>query len=120
MNIKFNSIADSGVLADERLILKVLLDTDIGEFVMFRAKARNDIVTTGVENVFWFPDKAVKAGDLVVLYTKKGAQSEKTLKDGTRAHFFYWGISSAIWDDKSMAAIILHVSEWESHLRSEA
>ena len=120
MNIKFSSIADSGVPADERLILKVLLDTDIGQFVVFRAKARNGSVTTGVETVFWFPDKAVKAGDLVVLYTKKGVTSEKILKNGNRAHFFHWGISSAIWDDKTMAAVILHVSEWKSYLRSEA
>ena len=120
MNIKFVSVADSGVPAEERLILKVLSDADVGAFVVFRAAALDDTVTTGVKTVFWFPDKAVKAGDLVVLYTKKGTQSEKLLKDGNRAHFFYWNISSAIWDDKSMAAVILHVSEWTSHLRSEA
>ncbi len=121
MNITFSSIsiADPGVPAKERLILKVLLDTDVGDFVVFRTKARNNQVTTGVETVFWFPDKAVKAGDLVVVYTKEGVRSEKPIKDGNRAHFFYWGISSAIWDDKSMAAIILHVSEWKSHLISE-
>ena len=120
MNIKFRSIADSGVPAKERLILKVLSDVDVGEFVVFRATARDGIVTTGVKTVFWFPDKEVKAGDLVVLYTKKGAQSENLLEGGNRAHFFYWGISGTLWDDKSMAAVILHVSEWTSHLRSEA
>ena len=120
MNITFKSIADSGVPAKERLILNVLSDTDVGKFAVFRATTQDDMVTTGVKTVFWFPDKKVKAGDLVILYTKKGTQNEKLLQDGTRAHFFYWNSSSAIWDDKSMAAVILSVSEWTSHLRSEA
>jgi hypothetical protein len=40
--------------------------------------------------------KAVEAGDLVVLYSKPGTQSQKKLNNGTAVHFFYWGVGGTI------------------------
>lgn len=119
MNIKVSSIADRGVSAKERLVLKVIRDCDIGEFAIFKAAARDRIVTSDVRNVFWFPDKRVVAGDLVVLYTKAGTPSDKALQDGRTAYFFYLAAGGTIWNEDDAAAVVLHVSEWISFFPSD-
>jgi hypothetical protein len=115
MKLKITSIADLGAAEKERLVFKVLADTDVGEFGVFRTRERSGTVTTGVLDAFWFPDKKVAAGDLVVLYSKAGARSEKTLEGGNTAHFFYWGAEGTMWE-KGMAAVVFHVDEWNSYL----
>jgi hypothetical protein len=118
MNIKFSSIADRGVPKKERLVLKVVAKTDVGEYAVFRTGISGSEVTTDVMNTFWFPDKPVAAGDLVVLYSKSGTQNEKELERGGRAHFFYWGVGGTLWDSKEHAVVITHIDEWISHIQS--
>lgn len=118
MNIKISSIADRGVPAKERLVLRVLADTDIGQYAVFRTGVTEGNVTIGVANVFWFPDKPVAVGDLVVLYSKHGTQGEKVLEGGGKAHFFYWGYQGSLWDANDKAAVVLHIDKWISHIPS--
>ncbi|WP_031260694.1 hypothetical protein [Mesorhizobium sp. LNHC252B00] len=73
----------------------------------------NGNVTIGLHYTYWFTYKLVAAGDLVVLYTKAGTDSEKALTTGKKAHFFYWGHSSAIWDQPDRAAVLLNAPTWE-------
>jgi hypothetical protein len=120
MKLKISSIAALGTARKERLVLQVLASTDIGEFAVFRTRERAGTVTTGVLDVFWFPDKAVEAGDLVVLYSKRGRQSEKKLDNGSTVHFFYWGVEDPAWAQEGVAAVLLHVDEWRSHLPRES
>ena len=115
MTIKFESFADAGDLEKERVVMKAVTDTDIGQFALLRTLVNSaGNPTTGVTNAFWFPDKPINAGDLVVLYTKVGTPSEKALDSGKRAHFLYWGLSSSLWRNKTVAAVLLHVDEWSS------
>ncbi len=114
MNIKINSIADRGVPKKERLVMKVLRDTDVGEYAVFRAGTEDGGVTTDVRNVFWFPDKPVSAGDFVVLYTKTGTASEKTSASGTKSHFFYWSLQEPLWLPEEDSAVLLHIDTWIS------
>lgn len=118
MNLKFSSIADRGITAKERLVLEVVAKTDVGEYAVFRTGVSGTSVTVGVRNTFWFPDKPVAAGDLVVLYSKSGTESEKELERGTKAHFFYWGAGGSLWGGKEDAAVIAHIDEWISHIPS--
>ena len=113
MKVKITSIADPGVLAKERIVMKVLSDTDIGVYAIFEANYRDGNITTGVKDVFWFPDKSVSAGDLVVLYTKQGNQNEKLLEGGNKSHFFYWGLGNPKWKTTSTAPVLLEVSNWQ-------
>ena len=116
MNVKFSSIADRGDVSKERVVLKVLAETDVGHFAVLRTGRRDNMATTGVKDIFWFPDKAVKAGDLVVLYTKSGVQSEKTLDNGSKAHFFYWGQSAPLWGTNDVVGVVLYSSDWNTFL----
>lgn len=114
MNIEIQSIADKGNHEKERLVLKVLSDSDIGDYLLAQTGYSEGSVTIGVHHTYWFPYKRVSAGDLVVVYSKTGKDSEKELKQGTKAHFFYWGIGTAIWNRSDRALVLLHAPEWVS------
>ncbi len=114
MNLKLKSIADKGNLERERLVIRVLNDTDVGDFLVLRTGYSDGTVTARVHNTFWFPDKKVTAGDLVVLYTKRGTSNEKQLEENRKAHFFYWGRAEAQWADKDRAVVLLETESWDA------
>lgn len=119
MKLQIRSVKDKGVFEKERLIMKVLSDTDIGDYILLQTDFYDGEVTIGVHNVYWFPYKKVLAGDLVVLYTKSGSDIEHTSKRGAKAHFFYWGLSKPIWNRKDVAPVILYARAWESKVPDE-
>jgi len=119
MNLEIRSIADKGDAAKERLTLRCTEDTDMGHYVLLHTNSRNGVVNTGVNHVMWFPDKLVQKGDLVIVYTKPGTQSEKVLTTGKKAHFLYWGYSTSIWRDDAAGAVLLHAPEWEARLAGD-
>ena len=111
MKIEFKSIADRGNYDKERLVLKVLADTDIGDHLVAQTDALSQDIGTELYHTFWPSYKTISSGDLIVLYTKSGKDSEKELSDGRHTHFYYWGLNSAIWDNNDKAAVILHAPE---------
>ena len=113
MNVEIRAIRNAGKLADERLVLKVLRGCDIGRYLTFDSTYTKDgKVSNLVRHPYWFPDKDVKAGDTVVLYTKDGRQSEKTNEDGSTSHFFYRRLDRTIWNQSGDCAVVLEVSTW--------
>ncbi|MGO4310037.1 hypothetical protein AB4Z35_09230 [Pseudomonas sp. KB_15] len=115
MNLKLQSIADKGDLTKERLVIKVLKNTDIADYVILRTGCgTNGVPTTKVHNTLWLASKKLAAGDLVVIYSKAGANSEKELSGERTAHFIYWGSTTALWGAKDKVAVLLHAPEWES------
>lgn len=119
MNIELKSIADKGDLKKERLVLRVTQDVNVGYFLVLCTGFSGGQVNTGVSSTFWFPDKDVRMGDLVVLYTKAGTASEKSLESGSKAHFFYWGRASAQWQSNERGVVLVHAPEWQGAGASE-
>jgi hypothetical protein len=114
MKLKLKSIAGKGNLDTERLVIKVLNDADVGDYIVMRTKFNDNETTTHVINTFWFPYKTVAAGDVVVIYSKRGDQKEKTMKDGSKAHFFYWGRAEVQWTASDIGAVLLFAATWEA------
>ncbi|KWA42180.1 hypothetical protein WL27_01875 [Burkholderia multivorans] len=115
MKVEIRSFADAGVAEKERVVLKVAADGDIGKYLLlYSSKTKDSAPTGGRKLAYWFPDKAIKSGDLVVLYTKKGTKSEKALDNGTTVHFFYWGLDAPIWGDDKNVAVLMYSNEWTS------
>jgi hypothetical protein len=118
MKAKITTIADPGHISKERVVIKVSGDLDIGSFAIMEAGVRGGEITTGIVDVYWFPDKEVAAGDIVVLYTKNGTPNEKALKSGGRAHFFYWGaVDVSKWQGKDVAPVLVEIAEWQAFVR---
>lgn len=117
MKLRISSIADRGVPDKERLVLRIMAETDIGEYVILRTLVRGEAVTTGVKESYWFADKTVSVGDQVILYSKSGTPSEKILESGHVAHFYYWGHKGeALWTSSEFGAVVIHADEWISHI----
>ena len=113
MKVRVDRIRDPGVLDKERLVLRVLATTDIGDYVLLRTRYDAETVLAGNCDAFWFPFRAVYKDDLVVVYTKPGVMKEKVLEDGAKAHFFYWRLAYPIWDADDRGAVILYAPNWE-------
>lgn len=117
MKVEIRAIRESGVTNKERLVLKVMHDDDIGYYAVFNtALTEEGQVSNSVRHAYWFPDKKVSAGDLVVLYTKSGVQTETKNENGTTSHFFYWGLDKNIWHKKRSSAVLLHIDNWKSKI----
>lgn len=119
MNIQIMSLTDAGVPNQERLILRAALNENIGRYVIF------DTVQTGPgkirgtpKNAYWFPDRDIRAGDTIILYTKGGQNNQISNSDGTTTFIFYWGKDSTLWGQPESSAALLKVSEWDYQTRS--
>lgn len=115
MRLKIESIADKGNYEKERLVLKVLAPTDIGDYLLLQAGHNDGNVTIDTYHSFWFPYKKVNTGDVVVIYSKVGKENKKQLKTtGKTAYFYYWGLKKTAWSSDIKAPVILHAAEWIS------
>ena len=116
MNVEIVGIRNPAELDRERIVLRALTDTDIGDYLVLRTRTRSDGVRAGrVQESYWFRDKRVHAGDLIVLYTKNGAAREKRNDDESITHFFYWGLSEPFWSTSNSAAVLVRLREWEAY-----
>ena len=114
MRLQIQFVADKGNINRERLVLRVLRDADIGDFILIRTRFEGNQVTTEVVNTLWFPYEEVKTDDIVVVYSKRGQDRQKTIGDDRTAHFFYWDQDSPLWADASVAPVLLYAPEWVS------
>lgn len=114
MKVNITAIREPGNLEKERIVIRVESACDIGQFVLLQTGFEGEVVNTGVYETFWFPDKPVRAGDYIVVYTKNGKFSEKPFNDAT-SHFFYMGNSQPIWHKKNRSAVLMHAPEWQSY-----
>ena len=114
MRLKVRSIANRGEYPKERIVMRAIVDVDVGDFAVFRAIHLGDgRVSSQVVDVFWFPDKRIEKNDLVALYTKKGTASDRIMKSGRTIHFYYWGKDTALWAESDYAPILVYASNWE-------
>lgn len=113
MKVKITGIREAGNFQKERIVIRVGSACNIGEFMLLQTGFKNGSVNTGVYETFWFPDKPVRAGDYVVVYTKRGTSSEKPFNEAT-SHFFYLGKSEPIWSRSERSAVLMHAPVWQS------
>ena len=116
MNLEIVGIRNPGELERERIVVRAVGDTDIGDYLMLRTRTNGDVVRAGrARDCYWFRDKRVRAGDLVVLYSKSGTPREKQNDDDSLTHFFYWGLSEPCWSHEHSAAVLVRLREWVSY-----
>jgi len=114
MKLQLRSIVAPGKLQKERLTLRALEDLDVGDYLVAQSGYADDSPTTDFDHTLWFPYKEIQKGDLVVVYTKAGTNSERVLANGHKAHFFYLDLTSTIWDNPNNGAVVLHAPKWQS------
>jgi hypothetical protein len=114
MNLEITQIIAASELANERVVLLMSEDMNIGRALLLKARKTQDGGVAGgrVDGAYWIPDKQVKAKDLVVIYTKVGTKSEKRNPDGTTSHFFYWGLAAPCWT-ASTVPVVVDAGSWK-------
>lgn len=113
MNLKIRRFRDRGDLSGERIVLVSSEDMDVGKYLLLKSRTVNkDEVSTDLKDCFWLPDLSISAGDLVVIYSKAGQNRSKEYGDGSKSHFMYRGLKSAIWGDDADCAVLMEISSW--------
>lgn len=88
-------------------------ECELGNYIAGHSRIINDTAfSSKLQNLFWFPDKKVSTGDLVVLYTKRGENNVAVNEDGSNTHFYYWGLDSSISSNERNCIVVLDAS-WE-------
>ena len=108
MDVKISRILDRGT-DKERLVLKVLRNCNMNEYVVFDTTFdENGVVSNKHRHLYVFPQIDVKVNDTVVLYTRRGTYSTIYNDNGTTSHFFYWNLDIHVWNNEGDTAYLLH------------
>jgi hypothetical protein len=117
--IELIEIKDRGNLAMERVVFKVMEDGNIGSWMVYRARAPLEegkrILKSTIYDAYWFWDKEISAGDLVILYTKispVGYKKKDALEQNS--HFFYWGKDGPLWNNENRAIVYGQLTNWKT------
>ena len=113
MNLEITGVQNAGDLERERVVLRASDDLDIGRYAVFMGKSGADgnVLSGHVPAAYWFPNKKIKSGDFVVLYSKQGTTSSKTNDEGRTSYFYYWGWKQPKWVPGTTAALV-ETSTW--------
>lgn len=110
MKLMIKSYGDIGNLNDERIGMRVLEDCNLKFFAVYHTSVNEKGFYNRPKHVFWFYPKDVKAGDEVVLYTRKGADNTID-KDDHQVHFIYWGLDQSI-ANKGDCVVLSEIKDW--------
>lgn len=112
MKLKIVKIEDVGD-TNERVIFEATAETDIGFYVVFRTRIVGHGVSNRLEESFWFPDRIMKVGEKVVLYTKVGTESTRIMGDGSNMYFYFWGLDKPLWGENDSVPLLMSVQAWD-------
>lgn len=116
MELNIKALKNIGDLQHERVVLSVAERCDAGAFLIAKVQKKDGFLTNEVLNTFWIPDVICNPNDLVVIYTKQGADFIKPLREGRRAIFFHLGLQKCIWNDypQSCCPVLFRIKDYIS------
>ena len=114
MDIEIMYIKDNGVIDKERVVLLVKENCDLGHYILATSQIMPETNTfsSKISNVYWFPDREMKKGDKVIVYTKQGINNKKENEDQTTSYFFYWGMDTPLNSQNDNACIVVLNVSW--------
>lgn len=114
MDLKIISVHGNGDFDSEYVLLRATADCDVGYYQLCDTTyTDDDKVSNKLRHIYWFPDRAVKKGELVSLWTKSGKNTTTKNESGTVVHRFYWGLSKAVWNNDGDCAVLQHLETWQ-------
>lgn len=115
MKLSVVRIDDRGVRGKERVVIKVLADTNLTHYLLLVTSYEGpDEISTDIRQSFWFPSKKVAVGDFVRVYSGKGEPFRSRNKIGTTTHRIFWGLSEAVWGRPEDCAVLIEIADWDT------
>jgi hypothetical protein len=121
MKVKILSVKDVGIVNEERIILEVTEECNIGKYLIAITHyvSGDNSISVVQKGSYFFPNLQVKKGDWVVLYTKNGTESEKKNSDGTTSYFYFWGLSAENLTKENDCFVLIEVNTWKTVIRKK-
>lgn len=114
MKLEIKEVKDKGSI-EERIVLIAYEDCDLGYYFIFTTKRTKDgtSLSSLIKDAYWIPDKKVKKGDLVVIYSKVGTSSFKINDDNTTSHFYYRNLPGPVLIENKIA-LLVEATMWKA------
>lgn len=114
MKVEIISVHNQGNYEEEYVLMRVLKDCDIGHYILADSTyTSEDKVSNKLRHTYWIPDKQVKEDDLISVWTKSGKNTTTTNASGETIHRFFWGLKTAVWNNKGDCAVLFEVNAWQ-------
>lgn len=110
MKLIIIKVKSAGDHTTEAVWLKVLEDCSLADYMIADTTYDERGVSNLHRHTYWFPKRAAKKGDYVVLYTKKGTNGSGQTNDGKPLHRFYWNLEEAVWNDEGDGATLVQIA----------
>lgn len=113
MKVRMSKILGFGDPENERILIDVLEDCELGNYVLALSNIVNDTsISNKIENVYWLENQELKKGDLVVVYTKRqGAAIQKIEnQSGVVSYFLFWNLDNTISSKQGKKVVCLETT----------
>lgn len=107
--LKILGVHNQGNQLEEFVLLQALADVDIGPYgIADSTYVSASTISNRLRHTYWFPDKKVSKGALILLRTCEG--KDGPIKYGDQpAHRFFWGLKTSVWNDTGDCAVLLRI-----------
>lgn len=106
----------SGTIDDERVLIEILEDCNMMNFLLFnRGAYEKEFTDNTPRHIYLFGSLEVHAGDYVSIYTRKKRTNDDnsfTNRRRTTTYQLFWGIDDILWSDQNSAAYLIHYDDW--------
>ncbi|WP_283686162.1 hypothetical protein [Dysgonomonas sp. Marseille-Q5470] len=112
MRLSVSKIADKDDEGKEQLIIEVLEDCNLFDYMVLDTTYNNDgSVSNLLRHCYLFPDYEVKKGEVVRLYSTKGKNNKGQFTNSKKTyHTFYWGLDKSIWNNEKDKALLMKIA----------
>nr|BAJ06922.1 hypothetical protein [uncultured bacterium] len=109
--LQMHPVADRGVPNLERIAIYVKEPTNMGQYgIMVGLSALGAAAIPYQDNLFWFGDGVMNAGDWILLYTGKGTpRTEDWKPTGGKVYSLHWGRSKTMFANTNIVPILFRV-----------
>jgi hypothetical protein len=116
MKLKIEKVIDYGTHASERIEFSVVTNCNLHYYIVADTSYTSEsTISNKMRHTHWFKNKDVKAGDKVILYTKKGTASSTTINGGKNTQYtLYWGLDNYVWNNSGDAALLFEINTWKT------
>lgn len=111
-DLKLFAVADRGVPNKERIPIQVLKQTDMGKYgILVGVSSYYKLAVPVHDNLFWFGDGIVNAGDWILVFTGSGGPRADDWSNppGSKVYSLHWGRPTTVFANSTVVPILFGI-----------